>query len=117
MRGAGVRVIMPWTGGSNEDVTATASASAGASGSGVGLGGGGAVQVGGGLWNDGVFGVQNQLGPSGPSQDGVGQVLGGVSPNTVDKHMRDGVSLSDLCKFFFVAVNVLILTTVRCARC
>lgn len=92
--------IMPWTGGSNEDVTATASGSGGGSGSRFGLGGGGAVQVGGGLWNDGVFGVQNQLGPSGPSQDGVGQVLGGVSPNTVDKHMRDGVSLSDLCKFF-----------------
>ncbi|KIR37767.1 transcription factor [Cryptococcus deuterogattii 99/473] len=88
--------IMPWTGGSNEDVTATASGSGGGSGSRFGLGGGGAVQVGGGLWNDGVFGVQNQLGPSGPSQDGVGQVLGGVSPNTVDKHMRDGVSLSDL---------------------
>lgn len=84
---------MPWNEGPNGNATATVN------GSGSGSTGGGEVQVGGGLWNDGVFGVQNQPGSNGPSQGGVGQVVNGVSPNMTDKHMKDGVSLSDLCKF------------------
>ncbi|OXH11274.1 transcription factor [Cryptococcus neoformans] len=86
----GLDSIMPWNEGPNGNAIATVN------GSGSGSTGGGEVQVGGGLWNDGVFGVQNQPGSNGPSQGGVGQVVNGVSPNMTDKHMKDGVSLSDL---------------------
>lgn len=89
----GLESIMPWSGGSNGDATTTAS------GGGSGSTGGSGVQVGDGLWNDGVFGVPNQPVSNGPNQGGVGQVVNGISPNTADKHMRDGVSLSDLCTF------------------